>query len=74
MLEQIREVICNYVDVDPETITTDASLRSDLSMSSLDLINVAVEIEDTFDISLPNSDMQNITTVGELITYIEVNK
>ncbi|MBR6940298.1 MAG: acyl carrier protein [Clostridia bacterium] len=74
MLEQIREVICNYVDVDPETITADASLRSDLSMSSLDLINVAVEIEDTFDISLPNSDMQNITTVGELITYIEVNK
>lgn len=74
MFDQILEIIMNYVDVNPSEINKDSSLRADLSMSSLDLINLAVEIEETFGIELPNSDMQNIMTVGELITFVEVNK
>ncbi len=74
MLEQIAEIICNYIDIDPSEVQPEASLRNDIGMSSLDMINMAVEIEDTFNISLPNSDIINITTVDELIKYIENNK
>lgn len=74
MLEQIAEIICNYIDIDPSEVQPEASLRNDIGMSSLDMINMAVEIEDTFNISLPNSDIINITTVDELIRYIENNK
>ena len=71
MLESIKEIICNYVDVDPDTITEDTALRKDIGMSSLDMINLAVEAEDQFSISLPNSEVININTVGELMDYIK---
>lgn len=74
MIENIIEIILNYVDIDPSEITEDTFLRKDLGMSSLDMINLAVEAEDTFGISIPNSEIINISTVGELIAYIEKNK
>ena len=74
MLEQLAEIISNYIDIDPSEVQSGVSLRSDLGMSSLDMINMAVEIEDTFNISLPNSEIINISTVDELIKYIEDNK
>ena len=74
MLEQLAEIICNYIDIDPDEVKSGVSLRSDLGMSSLDMINMAVEIEDAFNISLPNSEIINISTVDELIKYIEDNK
>ncbi|MBR4765825.1 MAG: acyl carrier protein [Clostridia bacterium] len=74
MLEQLAEIITNYIDIDPSEIKPDASLRGDIGMSSLDMINMAVEIEDTFGISLPNNDIINISTVEELMKYIEDNK
>ena len=74
MIEQIAEIITNYIDIEPEEVKPEASLRSDLGMSSLDMINMAVEIEDAFEISLPNNDILNISTVDELIKYIEESK
>lgn len=74
MLEEIRDMICNYVVVDPAKITEDSLLRTDISMSSLDMINLAVEIEDTYDIQFPNNALLTMTTVGDLIKYIEENK
>ncbi len=74
MLENIVEIICNYVDVDPDSVTAESALRKDIGMSSLDMINLAVEVEDQYGISLPNSEIINIGTVGELIDYIEKNK
>ncbi len=74
MLEQLAEIITNYIDIDPSEIKPDSSLRGDIGMSSLDMINMAVEIEDTFGISLPNNDIINISTVEELMKYIEDNK
>ncbi len=71
MLENIIGIICNYVDADPDAITAESALRKDIGMSSLDMINLAVEVEDQYGISLPNSEVININTVGELIDYIE---
>ena len=71
MLENIIEIICNYVDADPASITDESALRKDIGMSSLDMINLAVEVEDQYSISLPNSEVININTVGELMEYIK---
>lgn len=74
MLEELREMICNYIDIEPEEITADSEIRKDIGMSSLDLINLAVEIEDVFGVVLQNEDISSITTVGELIEFIEAKK
>ena len=73
MLEEITKIVENYIDLS-SPLTEDMSLRGDLGMSSLDLINIAVEIEDTYDIALPDDELNKMSTVKDLITYISSNK
>lgn len=74
MLEKIRELICEFVDVDPASITENSLIRSDISMNSLDVINLAVALEDEFGISVPDNVAASFNTVGDIIVYIENNK
>ncbi len=71
MLEKIISIICEYVDVDPARITADSSLRNDLGATSFDLMNVAVAIETEFGVSIPNSRLLTIKTVGDVAALLE---
>ena len=71
MLETLREVICRFVDIDPNTLTEDTNIRSELGLNSLELINFAVEIEDEFDVEIPDREVGNIETLGDAIKVIE---
>jgi acyl carrier protein len=71
MLETIREVICRFVDIDSNTLTEDTNIRSELGLNSLELINIAVAIEDEFDVEIPDREVGNIETLGDAIAIIE---
>ena len=71
MLETLREVICRYVDIDPNTLTEETNIRSELGLNSLELINIAVAIEDEFDLEIPDREVGNIETLGDAIRVIE---
>ncbi|MBQ6878433.1 MAG: acyl carrier protein [Oscillospiraceae bacterium] len=71
MIEILKEIITTYADVDPEQITEDTDLRNDLSLNSLVLMNMIVELEDHFDIEIPESDAVDFDTVGDVISYLE---
>jgi len=71
MLEKLREVICRYVEIDPNTLTEDTNIRSELGLNSLELINIAVAIEDEFDVEIPDREVGNIETLGDAIKVIE---
>lgn len=71
MLEKLREVICRYVEIDPSTLTEDTNIRSELGLNSLELINIAVAIEDEFDVEIPDREVSNIETLGDAIKIIE---
>ncbi len=71
MLEKIREVICRFVDIDPNKLTEDTNIRSELGLNSLELINIAVAIEDEFDVEIPDREVGNIETLGDAIAIIE---
>lgn len=71
MLERIRKVICNYVDIDPNSLTEETNIRSELGLNSLELINIAVAIEDEFDVEIPDREVSNIETLGDAIRIIE---
>lgn len=71
MLETLREVICRFVDIDPNTLTEDTNIRSELGLNSLELINIAVAIEDEFDVEIPDREVGNIETLGDAIKVIE---
>ncbi len=71
MLERIKKVICEYVDVDPATLNEDTNIRSSLGLNSLELINIAVAIEDEFGVEIPDREVSNLETLGDAIAIIE---
>ena len=71
MLEKMREVICRYVEIDPNTLTEDTNIRSELGLNSLELINIAVAIEDEFDVEIPDRAIKLFKTVKDVIRFIE---
>ena len=74
MLDKIREIICDNVDIEPDEITEDSKLLTDLGLSSLDLVMIAVEVEKEFGVTIPNKLFTTVKTVGELIEYLEENQ
>ena len=71
MLERIRNIICEFVDIDPESITLDTNIRTDLGLNSLELVNLAVEIEEEFGVEIPDREAMGLETVADAIRIIE---
>ena len=70
MLQEIIEIICEYVEVEPDMITQETSLRTDIGATSFDLMNIAVEIERRWHISVPNDRLPTIKTVGDILSLL----
>lgn len=71
MLDKIRKILCEFVDVEPESITLDTDIHSDLALNSLELVNFAVEVEDEFDVTIPDKEAMGIRTVGDVINIVK---
>lgn len=74
MLEKMKEIICNYVEVAPEEITESARFIEDLNMNSYDFMCLLGDLETEFGVTVDESDILNIQTVGEAITYLNTLK
>ncbi len=74
MLEKLREIICDYADVEPEQITEETNIRRDLALDSLSLVNLAVAIENEFELEIPDRAVAGIETVADVIELIEEYK
>ena len=71
MLEKLIDVICRYVDIDPSKLSEDTNIRSELGLNSLELVNIAVAIEDEFDVEIPDRAVMNIETLADAVKIIE---
>ena len=71
MLEKVIEVICRYVDIDPAKLNENTNIRSELGLNSLELVNIAVAIEDEFDVEIPDREVMNIETLADAVKVIE---
>ena len=71
MLDKIRKILCEFVDVAPEEITLDTDIHTDLALNSLELVNFAVEVEDEFDVVIPDTEAMGIHTVGDVINIVK---
>lgn len=66
IFEALKEIICEYVDVDPEDVKEESSLRYDLGATSFDLMNVASAVEEKFKISVTDNSLKKVKTVGDI--------
>ena len=71
MLEQLKEIICNYVEVEPEQIQPESRFMEDLGFTSFDFMSMLGEIEDEMDVEIEQDKAADIRTVGETVAYLE---
>lgn len=74
VLEKVREIIANQLNVDAEKITLETHLVDDLGADSLDAVDLIMAIEDEFGVELDDETAQNVRKVGDLVSFIEANK
>lgn len=70
MLDKLKTIITNYVNIDADEITENSEFINDLGFNSYDFMSFLGEIEDEFDIEVNERDVMNIKTVGQAIEYI----
>lgn len=70
-LDKIKEIIAEKMDIDPQEITLDSSFE-DMQIDSLDMVEIVMDLEEAFDISIETGE--GLKTVGDLVAYIEQAK
>ena len=71
VFEKVRRIICDQLDVEEDNVTMNSVLTDDLSADSLDLVELVMAFEDEFDLDIPDEDVENVKTVGDIVKYIE---
>ena len=71
MLERLAKLVYNQTGDDSIEITRESVLLADLGMNSFDLVNLVCEVEDEFDVEIPDRVIGTFKTVGDVIDYIE---
>ena len=69
--ERVIDIVAEQLGVDKEKITAETSFVNDLGADSLDTVELVMELEEEFDIQIPDDQAEKIKTVGEAIDYIE---
>lgn len=71
VFDKIKAVLAEQLDVDPESITRDTDLLSDLGADSLDLVELIMTLEEEYGISATDESVYENKTVGEIADYLE---
>lgn len=70
-LEKIKKIISEQFGIDENDISSETVLLEDLDADSLDLIDLAMSLEDEFEVEVPDEELENFKTVGDIVKYIE---
>lgn len=71
VLEKVKAILAEQFDVEEDKVTADTDLQEDLGADSLDVVDLLMSIEDEFGVEVPDDEIENIKTVGSLVSYIE---
>lgn len=72
--EKLQKIIAEVLNIDTDKITMESTFVDDLGADSLDVFQIIMGIEDTFDIQIPEDAAENITTVAEAVEQIQAAK
>lgn len=71
--ERVKKIIVEKLGVEEDQVTPEASFTNDLGADSLDTVELIMEFEREFNVNIPDEQAENITTVGEAVSYLEAN-
>lgn len=69
-MEEVRAILVEQLGVDPAEVTVESSFQEDLNADSLDLVELIMEMEDRFEVKIPDEEAEKIGTVGQAVDYV----
>lgn len=73
VFEKVKGILVDQLDLEEEKVTMEASITEDLGADSLDVVDLVMSLEEEFDVEIPDDQVENIKTVGDIVKYIEEN-
>ena len=73
VFEKVKEILCDQLDLEEDKVTMDSDIVEDFEADSLDVVDLVMSLEDEFGIEIPDEEIENIKTVGDVVRYIEEN-
>ncbi len=73
ILEKIKNILADQLGANAEDLTAETNMAKDLGADSLDVVELLMSIEDEFGVEIPDEEIENIRTIGELVDYIQAN-
>lgn len=74
MFEKICELLADKFDVDAGTLTKDTKIKEDLKADSLDVVELMMDLEENFGVTIEDEDAMKLSTIGDIMQYIEDNQ
>ena len=71
VFEKVKKILCDQLDLEEEQVTEEAEVIEDLGADSLDIVDLVMTLEEEFDTEIPDEDIENRKTVGDIVKYIE---
>ena len=71
IVEKVAAILAEQLDAEEESITLETNLVDDLGADSLDVVDLVMTLEDEFDMEIPDEDIENVRTVGDIVKYLE---
>ena len=71
--EKIKKIIVERFGIDEEKVTLEMTFKDDLGADSLDIVELVMELEDVFGTEISDDDAENISSVGDAVSYINAN-
>lgn len=72
-LERVKKIVVERLNVDPSEVTMEAGIKEDLGADSLDVVDLIMELEDEFSIEIAEEEAEKMSTVGDIVNYINSN-
>ena len=74
IFQKLKTIVVDQLGVNEENVTMEATFVDDLAADSLDIVELIMNIEEEFDLEIPDSDAEKIVTIGDVVKYIEEHK
>ena len=71
VFEKLRDILAQQLDVEPSDITLETDIANDLGADSLDVVELAMAVEDEFGVEIPDEEIEGLKTVGSVVEFIQ---
>ena len=71
IFDKVKDILVDQLDCEEDKVTMEASITDDLGADSLDIVDLVMSLEEEFEVEIPDDQVENIKTVGDIVKYIE---